>query len=999
MFNRREQYLWINIGADSPDINHKKEKQNGSVLMAIGYKVNGAEQEVITNYFYDCADTVQPWIDDRYSFDPNCTHAFRLTAVNGKCTLFCDGKFQFERNLPQNYSAGFVRFGTGHTGTEISDAMLCGRHFSSESCRFCRNVGSDSGIEMSLDAFYEKNGNNYKRIFNSDGNFATNVPVLCSDCKYKDFDLEFKLKFKEGFMKNPPHEKEVVDPFNTYLFGPAPLEYFVDWHGYGELEGTVLHKNCFELKFKTEKWQYKRSLFVSCPDIGGVRISSEQPSNAADAPVENTAIFEPRETVKIVESGFQNILTGTDGTKIRLVTKGDYWGLEIYGADGRLLQTVNKWNIFFSEDRFLCRQYRIELPLKSDEVIFGTGERFNHFNQRGRRVRFWNTDPCYHGYSSLKTHDLWRGYKNVPIITSSRGMTFFFNTTCCGEGDFGADDETRMRLTFDDYRLDIYIWTGTPVENIIKYTALTGRQVLPPKWAFRYMAGGSNGFWGHNVKTKEQVRDLLNYTVDGYKRLGCIPSAIYFEGGGNDDPECYKVCAENGIKVLQWNCGDYHPRIMRELYPDAEYGSLPMVKSLTNPEQSHYFGDFTHPLSHETIKRIHNEHISLGLRGGMVDFTELVPFDAVFHNGLTGNRMHNFWVYWYSKAYHDLYSETVGDDYICYVRGGCAGSQKWNCTWTGDQRCGFDGMKQQLAAGLSISASGFSVWGTDMCGLTGKPTDEEYIRALEFNAFIPLMRTGGDVSKLPWEYGEEVTEVFEKFYWLRENILPLIYSGAVKTHIEGVPITQAPALAFPFDAECSGNGEEYIFCDNILVAPVLEAGARKKKIYFPHGTWYALLSGEVVSGGSEKTVDAPLSEIPAFVREGAVIPVRLDGSMQPARRMRDSITDALLIAPPDKKRVQHIYKSENEKTEFVNTLLEDGKIFVKADGDGNYKAAVIFAEAVGVSVNGKNLKIFRHISDIPESGGFAAESGRTYIKTNGNGIISLAVSTNRKVKK
>lgn len=997
MFDRKEQYLWINFGACSPENNHKEEKENGSVLMAVGYTVKGESRETVTNYFYDCRDTDTPWIEERYGFDPNVGHTFRLTAVNGSCALFCDGRLQFERSLPSSYSAGFVRLGTGYTGTEIRSVKLCGRSFCPSGCRFCLNVGSDSGIAMPAEAFYEKNDGGYKRVFNSDGSFASNVPMLCSDCKYKDFDLEFELEFKNGFMKEPPCKKTVADPFNTYLFGPPPLEYFVDWHGCGDIADTVLHDNCLELKMKTEDWQYDRSLFISCPDIGGVRISSKPPVSAAEAPAENTAVFSPEKTLPI-KSGFDGCLTGADGTKLRLVTKGSYWGLEIYGADGRLLQTLNKWNILYSEDRFLCRQYRIELPLKSSEAIFGTGERFNDFNQRGRRVRFWNTDPCYHGYSSLKTHDLWRGYKNVPIITSSRGITYFFNTTCCGEGDFGAEDETRMRLTFDDYLIDIYIWAGTPLENLKKYTALTGRQLLPPRWAFRYMAGGSNGFWGHNSKTKEQVRELLRRTVDGYKELGCMPSAMYFEGGGNNDEECYKICAENGIKALQWNCGDFHPRIMKELYPKTDYAALPMAKSLTNPEQSHYFGDFTDPASRETLKRIHEKHISWGLRGGMVDFTELVPYDAAFHNGLTGSRMHNFWVYWYSKAYHELYKELVGDDYLCYVRGGCAGSQKWNCIWTGDQRCGFDGMLQQLAAGLSISASGFAVWGTDMCGLTGRPTDEEYIRALEFNTFIPLMRTGGDVSKLPWEYGEAVVSAFKKYYRLRENLVPMIYSGAAKAHAEGVPMTMAPALAFPYDEKCSAYGSEYLFCGSILVSPVLCAGQTEKNMYFPKGTWYALLSDEVISGGGEKTVSAQLSEIPAYVRSGAVIPLNVGSSMRLAEEFSSDGTDALLITPPDEKSVRYIYKSENEKIGFTVEKMKNGKFSVHADADGGYNAALIFASALSAAVNGKSIGRCASAEEIPESGGFAVSDGKTYIKIP-QGITSLVISTDRRAGK
>lgn len=993
MNDRREQYFWITFGNREIESTHCDQKQNGSVLVGVGYTVRGKDLDVITNYHCSAENVDMPWVEPRYDFDPNAEHHVKFTVANGEYELYLDGNFQFKYRLPQGYAGGYIGVGTGQTGTKVSNLLLSGAPFVADNCYYKPSLQSEIGYKMSYTAFYEQNNNTILRVFNGSGNFMSNVPVMYAAEKVAEFTLEFDLMFSDGFMAEPPAEKPKKDPFDTYAFGPPPLGLFVDWRGYGDIEDTYLHDDCFEIKIKKQPYERPDSLYISCPNMGGVRISSKPPKTALEAPEENTAIFEPEYSVPINKDEFNDALVGTDGTLVRLVRDGGYWGLEIYNAAGKLIETINRWNLYYSDDRFVRRQYRLSLPLKSDEVIFGTGERYNHFNQHGRRVRFWNTDPCYHGFSSLRTHDLWRGYKNVPIVNSDRGITYFFNTTCCGEGDFGNTEKTRMQLTFDDYRMDFYIWTGKPLENIQKYTALTGRQLLPPKWAFRYMAGGSNGFWGFGRKTVEEVRELLKSAIDGYKKLGGVPAAMYFEGGGADDPECYKICAENGMKALQWNCGDYFPKKMYDFYPDRTYKEMPMAQSLVNPEDVHYFGDFTHPDAHETIKKIHGEHISWGLRGGMVDFTELVPYDTKFYNGLFGNRMHNFWVYWYSKAYHDLYTDLVGDDYLCYVRGACAGSQKFNCTWTGDQKCGFDGMKQQIAGGLSLSASGFSVWGTDMCGLTGKPTSEEYVRALEFNAFIPMMRTGGDTSKLPWEYGKDVENAFKKYYWVRENIVETLYGAAVKTHIEGVPMTQAIALSYPEETAAAGNGEEYIFCENMLVAPVLEEGADKKCVYFPKGTWYNLFSNDIVSGGCEKTVDAPLGTIPVYLREGTVTPITLDSKMQISAQMDDNRFAALLITPADERRELHTYTDKQNKIEFTNTREKDGTVTVTVSDNGEYFGAVISANASAVEVNGQKLPICRSVADIPASGGFAVTDGRTYLRTGDAKIGEIRIFT------
>lgn len=993
MNDRREQYFWITFGNRETAAIQRDEQKNGSVLTGVGYTVRGKEMKVITNH-HCCAENIDmPWLEPRYDFNPVASHHIKFVVGDGMYTLYLDGVCQFECALPQSYNGGYIGVGSGQTGTCVSNFMLSGAPFVADTCYYKPNVQTDIGYKMPPESFYEIKDNGLVRVFNGSGNFMGNVPMLYTGEKFDDFTLEFDLLFGDGFMKEPPHTEPKKDPFDTYAFGPPPLGLFVDWRGYGDIEDTFVHDDCFEIKIKKQPFEQPDSIYISCPNMGGVRISSKPPLTREEAPEENTAIFEPEYSLPINKDEFNNALVGADGTIVRLVRDGGYWGLEIYNAQGELIETINKWNLYYSDDRFLRRQYRLALPLKSDEVIFGTGERYSHFNQHGKRIRFWNTDPCYHGFSSLETHDLWRGYKNVPIVTSDRGITYFFNTTCCGEGDFGNTDKTRMQLTFDDYRMDFYIWTGTPLENIKKYTALTGRQVLPPKWAFRYMAGGSNGFWGFGRKTEEEVRELLKSAIDGYEKLGGVPAAMYFEGGGADDPECYKICAENGIKALQWNCGDYFPKKMWEIYPDRTYKEMPMAQNLINPEGVHYFGDFTHPDSHETIKKIHGEHISWGLRGGMVDFTELVPYDTKFYNGLCGNRMHNFWVYWYSKAYHDLYTDLVGDDYLCYVRGACAGSQKFNCTWTGDQKCGFDGMKQQLAGGLSLTASGFSVWGTDMCGLTGKPTSEEYVRALEFNAFIPMMRTGGDTSKLPWEYGEDVENAFKKYYWVRENIVDTLYGAAVKTHIDGDPMTQALALAYPQERSAAGNGEEYIFCDNMLVAPVLSEGADTKEVYFPSGSWYNLFSGEKISGGCSETVSAPLGTIPVYLREGTVMPVTLDRQMRISAQMGEERFAALIITPADGTRELYTYINKQTKVEFSNICGEDGTLNVTVSESGEYFGALIMAGSAAVEVNGKKLKSFGTVEEIPSSGGFATDGKFTYIRTGDEKIEGIKIFT------
>jgi alpha-D-xyloside xylohydrolase len=76
--------------------------------------------------------------------------------------------------------------------------------------------------------------------------------------------------------------------------------------------------------------------------------------------------------------------------------------------------------------------------------------------------------------------------------------------------------------------------------------------------------------------------------------------------------------------------------------------------------------------------------------------------------------------------------------------------------------------------------------------------------------------------------------------------------------------------------------DAYMFGPDLLVAPVASYGCRKRLVYLPLGSrWTSAWSGETLPGGSEADTDAPLGQIPLFLRDGATLPVR-PGPEEPA---------------------------------------------------------------------------------------------------------------------
>ncbi len=82
-------------------------------------------------------------------------------------------------------------------------------------------------------------------------------------------------------------------------------------------------------------------------------------------------------------------------------------------------------------------------------------------------------------------------------------------------------------------------------------------------------------------------------------------------------------------------------------------------------------------------------------------------------------------------------------------------------------------------------------------------------------------------------------------------------------------------MEFPFDERFHNRSDEYMFGDQLLVAPVLEPGVQRREVLLPAGGWYDFWADTAMLAGDRAvTVAAPLARLPLFVREGAVLPAR-----------------------------------------------------------------------------------------------------------------------------
>jgi alpha-D-xyloside xylohydrolase len=273
------------------------------------------------------------------------------------------------------------------------------------------------------------------------------------------------------------------------------------------------------------------------------------------------------------------------------------------------------------------------------------------------------------------------------------------------------------------------------------------------------------------------------------------------------------------------------------------------------------------------------EHLKDLLRwGGSVlkcDYGDRVPETALFANGKTGSEMHNLFLHLYNEVAFEAREEVYGKGQgVVWRRAGYIGSQRFSGTWAGDTQVTWRGMRGALRGGLSAGFNADAFWSHDIGGFVGdQPSPELYIRWAQFGLLSPFSRFHGTTPREPWHYGEIALRVVRRYAALRYSLIPYIQALGFEAQDTGTPLMRHLKLEFPEEPGVEWIDDQYSLGPDLLMAPVLEEGARSRQVYFSTGHWMALEDPSVTfEGPGYREVAAPLESMPVFVRAGAVLP-------------------------------------------------------------------------------------------------------------------------------
>ncbi len=151
------------------------------------------------------------------------------------------------------------------------------------------------------------------------------------------------------------------------------------------------------------------------------------------------------------------------------------------------------------------------------------------------------------------------------------------------------------------------------------------------------------------------------------------------------------------------------------------------------------------------------------------------------------------------------------------------------------------------------------------------------MRWYQFGVFNPLFRVHGqfpyrEVFRLCPE-GHPVYDAMVEYNKLRYRLMPYLYSMTGMVTFDDYTMMRPLFMDFASDPKVRDIADEFMF-GSFLVAPVTDFLARKRKVYLPKGAdWYDFHTGKKIKGGHTIVADAPLSEIPVYVKAGSIIPM------------------------------------------------------------------------------------------------------------------------------
>lgn len=582
---------------------------------------------------------------------------------------------------------------------------------------------------------------------------------------------------------------------------------------------------------------------------------------------------------------------------------------------------------FVSDRTILTLRSRI----RPDDRIFGGGEQFTHVDLNGRRVPIlvqeqgifrgrqpWSflTERVAPGASG----DAFSTYVSVPLYITSSARALFLENTAPSVLDFTARRRAEVRV-YDNHVRGRVLHGTTPLELIEVYTRYAGRMEPLPDW---FHSGAIVGLQGGTKKVRrvwKQLRDLdvplaavwLQDWVG--QRETAMGSFLWWnwdlhEGHYPGWDELVEDLRAAGVRVLGYvnpmladpsKRGHVDRNLYREARRNGYFVQTSEGEAYTTTLTTFPFSliDLTDTEARRWYRSVIREQLlGNGFSGWMADFGEGLPVEGVvLEGGQDPRRYHNRYpVEWARLNRRAIREADRQGEVVFFSRSGFTRSPAYSTLfWEGDQLPtwdGRDGMKSAVKGLISGGLSGFSLNHSDIGGYTtvtlvdswGFTRGEELIkRWMEVNAFTAVYRSHeGSVPDANLQvYSNPRTRAhFARFAKVYASLAFYRRKLMRQAADKGYPLVRHLFLHYPNDPAALDRDDQFLLGRDLLVAPVLNPGQRRRRLYVPPGRWTHVWSGQTFSGGRWVTVDAPPGRPPVFYRAGSQMGPRFVANLE-----------------------------------------------------------------------------------------------------------------------
>lgn len=511
------------------------------------------------------------------------------------------------------------------------------------------------------------------------------------------------------------------------------------------------------------------------------------------------------------------------------------------------------------------------------------------------------------------TRDMITGQRiNIGRVTADIPVTFYMSTGSAAPYGIFTDNSYPMYYDMGKENprecfqralggdMVFYYFCGDDFGDILnEYTNLTGKPPMPPLWTQGYIQCRCS-YWNW-----EQVDELIAAIRGNRIPLDCIVFDYDWAEHFNNykwnprwqgrSPEKIAQYRKQGLHFMVSNSGPMLKKNSDTYQSALDAGVLARDTGGNTITCGHYGGDlidFSNPATKEWLRPQLERILDDGVESWWLDLTEPEgdPENTVYYAG-ERNKVHNPFSLLNTRTYTQITQEHCPNMRpFILTRTGTAGIQKY-CTaiWSGDVYSDYKTFTAHIPEALNTAMSGIPLWTSDAGGFISSTNNaienrniyqndvarhaNLYERWVQFACFSPIMRVHHAGESAPYAFGDRMTSSIAHYIRLRYKLLPYIYSYAYRTHLTGEPLIRPLVYAYPQDENVYDLADEYLFGEELLVAPVHEEEQSHRKVYLPEGKWFDLDFGYVYEGKQWIETYAPQNRIPVFVRAGSIIPV------------------------------------------------------------------------------------------------------------------------------